>query len=253
MRRAWPVALACLWLVPAFAQGWRILPSSPSAGEPFVVQYEAYTASSPAWVHRASVEVQGSVVTYTVIATEAGFSVPGFYRASSVVPGLEAGQYELRLRRPIPAGLSETTLGTFAVGAPTGEPSPQYASLSGNWFHPEESGWGVNLIQGDSGKLFAFWLGYQPVVGNDPPAREPTWLVMSDGRWLSPTHYRGILYESRGTSMSLPFDRSQLVVTPAGYASLRFLGPTEVEFEAQAGVGTHALVQQAKTLRRYRF
>lgn len=251
MRREWVVALACLWIAPAIAQGWRVLPPAPTAGEPFVVQYEAHTASSPAWVHRASVEVQGSVVTYTVIPTDGGFSVPGFYRASSVVPGLAAGQYELRLRTPVPAGLLETPLGTFAVGTSTGEASPRFANLSGNWFAPEEAGWGLNVIQGDSGKLFAVWLGYQPDSGSQSQAS--TWLVMSDGSWLAPEHFRGILYETRGTSMARPFDRSQLVVTPAGYASLQFLGPDTVVFEAKAGVGPYAFVQQLKTLRRYSF
>jgi hypothetical protein len=85
------------------------------------------------------------------------------------------------------------------------------------WRSPaaSESGWGLNIThQGDI--LFATWFTY----GTDGRGM---WLVMSDGRRTAANTYSGALYRTRGPAFNAsPWDRSQVVVTQAGTATLTF-------------------------------
>jgi len=66
------------------------------------------------------------------------------------------GSYTVEVLRELPDGTPAGTIGTtsFAVGAaPAGLAPP--INYSGIWWNPDESGWGLNLIQHGSGVIFA--------------------------------------------------------------------------------------------------
>jgi hypothetical protein len=84
------------------------------------------------------------------------------------------------------------------------------------WWNPNESGWGLNVIQHGSGKLFATWFVY----GADG---KPTWYVIPDGQWNTLTDYYGEVYRTTGPVVAGTFDPSRVSVTHVGTAHLNFL------------------------------
>jgi hypothetical protein len=243
------VAASC-----AFAQ-IGILPATPVAGEPFVIQYQGFTGGSPSIVRSAAVFSDGQSVTLAVHADDAGFAVPGSYRVSRIVPGLNAGTYQLRLRlRNSYGGDIESLAGSVTVTPASAPATPLHRNLSGNWFNADEAGWGINVVQGDSGALFGVWLTYLPVyTASDSVRQNGMWLVMPEGRWLSPTEFRGLLYSTTGPSISRPFDAGAISATPVGYASLRFTSSGEAQFRAEAGVGLYPYFTKEESIRRFAF
>ena len=59
-----------------------------------------------------------------------------------------------------------------------------FADFTDLWWDPNESGWGMNLIQHSSNTIFAVWYTYDT-------DRRPLWLSMSSGRWTSSNTYTG--------------------------------------------------------------
>jgi lysyl endopeptidase len=58
-----------------------------------------------------------------------------------------------------------------------------------------QSGWGLNIIQHATNKIFAVWYTY------DASGRM-TWYVIPDGTWTSPTVYTGSIYATTGPAAS---------------------------------------------------
>jgi hypothetical protein len=258
--RLFATVLACFAAAAVAQQPWHVYPPAPMAGEPFVIQYEGSTPGGPTTVRTATVSVDGSTLTYSVETSSNDFAVPGPFRASTVVPGLAAGQYQVLLKRRGDFGADITSiLGVVEVAAAPAPQQPVYRGLSGNWFDPGESGWGMNIVQGDSGALFAVWLTYLPVIPAETFAqRDGMWLVMPEGRWISPTRFRGLLYSASGTSVAVPFNRSDLLLQPVGYVSLDFSSPAHLSMTAEAGLVTpgflmYAPIVKEATIRRFQF
>lgn len=84
------------------------------------------------------------------------------------------------------------------------------------WGGPSESGWGLNLIQHPSNKVFGVMYTYEP----DGRA---AWYVLPDGLWSSSTLYSGAFYRVTGPHFGLtPFNRNAVRVTQVGVATLVF-------------------------------
>lgn len=241
---------------------WRTMPAAPSAGEPFVVQYDG-PGGGQVSVTGSSAQLQGSSLVLRIDLAGSFFATAGFpIRGSAVAVVPDAGSYMFSMIRAFAVPDSPVTLGTIAIGPSVGPAAPAFRNLSGNWFDPAQSGSGFNIVQGDSGQLFAVWLTYAP---EDPPTgttgQPGRWLVMPAGRWISPTEFRGILYDTTGPSISASFDPSLLAVVPVGFADLRFADAQQVEFSAQVGYGTQGtvvmsllpVIDKHATLHRFQF
>jgi cytochrome c5 len=84
------------------------------------------------------------------------------------------------------------------------------------WGGESESGWGLNLIQHPSNKLFAVMYTYEA------PNRA-TWFVLPDGAWSSPFVYTGAIYRASGPALSNPaFNPALVRVSQLGLATLTF-------------------------------
>lgn len=87
-------------------------------------------------------------------------------------------------------------------------------SLTGLWWNPNESGWGMSLTQQGT-TVFVAWYTYDPTG-------KPTWFVMSSCPVVG-NGCTGDIYEVKGgTPLELPWNGSGKVVTKAGTGTLAF-------------------------------
>jgi hypothetical protein len=233
-------ALALLASVPAAAQ-WEYLPPSPQAGEMFAIVgalRAGVTGGCP--VKTMQARIQGDEIKVDDY-TGPGSAGPSWScRLGSLVPGLPAGRYFATLRTAT-GPLGEAGVVTVTAGAAM---VPQRRDLSGNWFNPTEDGWGLNIVQGDSGKLFVAWMMYRPARDPISPAYHlgyatipglgnSLWLAVPDGRWITPTTWRGLAYHTRSVGWLEPDDATKLQVTPVGYVEIAFTGTNEAVFRGR--------------------
>lgn len=250
MRRL--IAAAVFLVVPltgwAQFQALQVFPAAPASNEQFVIELRGVTPSSPAFVQGGAVRIEPQIVHLDLDIREQGFSVPGSYRYTTVINGLPAGLYHVILNRP---SRPSVEVGQFTVGAPVAVAAPAHRNLSGLWFSADEAGWGVTIVQGVSEQLFAFWFTYGPsTFGSSVPA---SWFHMSNGQWVSPTEFRGVLYETTGPSAARDFDPAAMRIAGMGTLTLRFLNDQEVEFSAKGGSLEISPFEKRKTLRRFWF
>jgi hypothetical protein len=133
------------------------------------------------------------------------------------------GTYEIEVKRRAPGGFEYPSLGntTFTIPSRTAaEPLWNHSDL---WWNPQESGWGLNIMHHGLGKIFATWFVYDA-------NRNPTWYVIPDGQWITPTEYRGSIYRTNGPGFrecepincSTPFDPRLVNVVLVGSAKITF-------------------------------
>lgn len=228
----------------------RTYPPDPRAGEEFVLQTFGSVGNVPVGVVTAAVEVAGAVRLNLLTTTQVLPTTRTW--ASVVVRILGPGSFPVILKTN-EVGY-EVGIGQVTIGPSFGDPVPQFRGLSASWYNAAESGWGVNMIEGDSGRqLFAVWFDHgNPMTADSPTNAKGSWLVMPSGRWITPTTFRGVLYETEGRSLNEFFVPVSTI--PRGYASFTFLSPEEVEFTAQIGYGpTFREVTRQKRLRRLAF
>src|SRR5258708_2682654 len=97
--------------------------------------------------------------------------------------------------------------------APASTSSTDYTDL---WWNPNESGWGLNLMQHPSRNIFAVWYTY----GADG---KRTWFHMPGGTWSATNTFTGTIYAtSGGAANAAAFDAAGVVRTPVGTGTLTF-------------------------------
>lgn len=234
------------------AQGsFRLYPPNPVAGEEFVLQTFGSIGNVPVEVLGASYALEGAKFTVNGLTTNVVTPTSRTW-ASQLVPGLSAGTYQLWLKTN--ESSLEIGLGPFTIAPALPASSPLFRGLDANWYDPAESGWGVNMIEGRlRSTLFAIWLDHgNPFTATPATRASGTWLVMPNGRWTSPTVFRGVLYETEGPSLDRVY--SPIRTTPRGYATFTFLSADEVDFQATLGFGPQFReVTRTKRLRRQAF
>lgn len=104
-------------------------------------------------------------------------------------------------------------LGTLSAPPPPATIVPAF-NFSDLWWNPNESGWGLNLVQHSSNQVFGVMYTYEA------PNR-PLWLVIPGGTWTSSMIFTGTIYRVTGPLASA-FDPSKVNVNPVGSATLSF-------------------------------
>lgn len=137
-------------------------------------------------------------------------------------------------------------LGTLSGPAPPPPPPtppvPAFDYTDLWWAGEGESGWGINITQHPSHKIFA-------VVYTYDMDRRPMWLVLPDGTWSSPTLYSGPFYRVTGPAQTgAPWDFSKVKVVQVGIATLSFTDRDHANFQYSVGG-----VQVSKALSRTPF
>jgi hypothetical protein len=95
----------------------------------------------------------------------------------------------------------------------TSQPVPAF-DFSDLWWNPNESGWGLNLVQHASGQVFAVMYTYEA------PNR-PLWLVIPGGTWSTTLQFSGTIYRVTGPPITA-FDPTKVNVRSVGTATLTF-------------------------------
>ncbi|APV51235.1 hypothetical protein BWI17_17045 [Betaproteobacteria bacterium GR16-43] len=249
-------ALAAFATASAFAE-IVVYPDDPRAGETVVVMSSidnlGLGAGRAATSSRAT--LLGTEITTTLATTaNASPSRPfAFNFATGAVDTTTAGFHNIYLRSDL-AGSPPILKGSFTVATnPDGFSRPAYTGLTANWFNPQDSGWGVNLIQGGDGKqLFAIWFDYglgfpETTTSSFGAEVGQGWRVMSSGHWITPNVFRGALYETvDGTGAG---DGPPLLarLIPVGYMTLTFFSSDEMEFKAVFRGGSTSFREYSRT------
>lgn len=219
-RGAGVLAASLLFAFAEAAAQLTILPSSPKPQETVRLQVPEGILGFPAvnippyntYNTRATrVSMSGNKITVSAELFNNEFGSPA---ASMDLPlgQLPSGTYEVELSRRLPDGMSAGTVGitTFTVSTrTTAEPLWNHTDI---WWNPDESGWGLNIVQHGSGIIFATWFVY----GQDG---RPTWYVVPEGQWRTPSEYRGPVYRTAGPYIGGPFNPQLVSVTLVGSAT----------------------------------
>jgi hypothetical protein len=122
--------------------------------------------------------------------------------------------------------------------AATTAPATDYTDL---WWNPNESGWGLNLVQHPSRAIFGVWYTYE-MDGTR------TWYVMPSGTWSDSTTYTGSLFTTVGPPFTAPFNPGQVESRQVGSATITFS-------DANNGVFSYSVdgVSGAKSITRQPF
>ncbi len=124
-------------------------------------------------------------------------------------------------------------LAAYLNAAPA--PATDYTDL---WWNPNESGWGLNLVQHPSRNIFGVWYTYEADGTR-------TWFVLPGGTWTATNTFTGTLYATSGPPYTAPFDPARLRATVVGTGTLDFT-------DANHGMWTYTVngVSGAKAIER---
>ena len=220
-------------------------PFSPRAGEDFVIQLEGVGCGP---FDEVRTELAGNVITVAYQEAPACFGVqpPGATFLSAVMRVPAAGNYEVRYRSANSSG----SRGTLSIAAPsTATRTP--VVLGGLWYVPQQPGWGLNIIEGESGQLFLIWFTYSRgvAIANRGAA---SWYVGSSGKWVTPTRFVAPIYSALGPVLGVPFDPALVRLTPLGIATIDVASANTLTFSvdgAEPTVQTHF----TRNLTKFRF
>ena len=114
------------------------------------------------------------------------------------------------------ADINDIAAYLLQLANPNPQPAVPAFDFTDLWWDPAESGWGLNLIQHASNKVFGVMYTYEA------PNRA-TWFVLPDGAWSSPFVYTGAIYRANGPAFNNPaFNPALVRVTQIGLATLTF-------------------------------
>lgn len=121
------------------------------------------------------------------------------------------------------------SLSAWLKSAPAAAPAENF---SGMWWNPAEPGWGVSLVQGPSGAVFATVYAYDADGSS-------MWIAMPDPKWSSARVIEGALYLTHGQPLEAAYDAAKFAMLAAGTGQIEF---------AADGSGRLTLVIGGKTV-----
>lgn len=246
--------LLAMGALPAPALETRVLPADPQAGETVAVLL-THVFNKPCSFVTSTARVEGSTVVVGQPQATFGGKL-NWCRAGATMAGLSTGSYTV----PGAPFNNEnwdlgqiSSLGTAFTVSPASTSTPQYRDLDGNWFDPAQPGWGMNVVQGESGALFGVWLSYTEINASLGAGRDyaSEWVVLPAGRWVTPTKFRGLLYASMGRQIH-QFPAESLVVV-IGVATLEILSQERMKFSMVRATNSGQYIEGEWTLSRFAF
>jgi len=194
--RASIVMAAGLALAPVagHARTWNVSPANPTT-------LDAIFVETPDWGYCLADSARASLAGNRIVLT---YSCPSPYEPPPTIMRVRLGH--------LPEGAYQLDDTTFTVGPrPAGLQANDFSDL---WWNPDESGWGLNIIQHGDGMLFATWFVYAT-------DGSPTWYVIPGGAWKDAFTFEGAIYRTSGPVLgNSPW--AAVTVTPVGDATLTF-------------------------------
>jgi alpha-tubulin suppressor-like RCC1 family protein len=111
---------------------------------------------------------------------------------------------------PNPAPASQNANSCMISGSASAKVSP----LTGLWWNPNESGWGISLTQ-QASTIFVAWYTYDQ-------AGKPSWFVMSNCAMAGNSCSGDIYAVSGGTSLGVPWNGAGKLVNKTGVGTITF-------------------------------
>jgi lysyl endopeptidase len=213
-------AFFAAWSANALATGSSVITIHHPEGDLKKVSEGSVIAISHPNLDAGSTTFPFSEVRYSSGTTEGGSSGAGLFT-------FDGSQYLLRGGLWGGSALCTNPTGTdnfsrldqvYAALQPylnpaTAGPAYDFTDL---WWNPNESGWGLNIIQHANNIIFAIWYTYD-VNG------KMTWFHVPQGTWTDSMTYTGDLYAAAGPSFANPtFNASQVKRRTVGTATLHF-------------------------------
>jgi hypothetical protein len=218
-----------LWWGGPRAAGWGVS-ITQHRQQLFNVFFVYDDAGNPTWYVQPQPQWHAFYGTELVDSLYSPHGTPWFaYNAAKFSVGPAAGtvQYTFRSERDATFRATFGSSGPiiFGGGAPMSlqrqpfgrnEPAPIEGVGDLWWGGIEQNGWGVAIAE-QGGTLFIVWFTYDEEGA-------PTWFVMPGGEWGGDPTYSGTIYRTRAVHVTspVPYDPSQLRVTPVGEFSLHF-------------------------------
>jgi hypothetical protein len=195
-----------------------VTPGNPKPQEAVRVQVASFsTGGFPTDEVKRRITMAGNKITIELGILGSYFGSPPAttFPLDIVVGQFPQGDYQVEVRRPIDLAGNTASVGTasFSVSA-SGSLDPQQNN-SDLWWNPNESGWGLNIIQHGSGIIFATWFNYGP-------DSKPIWYVIPEGQWTRASEYRGPIYRTTGPEVGGTFNAAAVTRTLVGNAILSF-------------------------------
>jgi hypothetical protein len=92
------------------------------------------------------------------------------------------------------------------------------------WGGDDQAGWGISILE-QPGRLFSIWFTYDDMG-------DPTWFVMSDGKWTSTNTFEGRIGRASGSAwVNAAYDASRFVERDVGSYRLTFSGTNSARFD----------------------
>jgi cytochrome c553 len=124
---------------------------------------------------------------------------------------------QMQFLKGVLGGADITNIAAYIASAntTTGPVVPAF-NVTAMWWVPTESGWGMSAIQSSTNKVFV-------VIYTYSADNKPTWFVLPDITWTTPTSFNGTLYQTTGPVFNAaPFDPARVVATAVGSLTLNF-------------------------------
>jgi hypothetical protein len=215
------VCLATLLISWSFGAGAQItiIPAAPKRQDVVRVQMPITEA-----VLKANVSMVANRITVAIETPASDFVLPPARPPLDVVLGqLPAGEYQVEILRHFRGFTQTVSFGTATFVVAEQSSTDPIFGRTDLWWNPNESGWGINVIQHPSGLIFATWYTYDP-------DGTPAWYVVPTGRWATDsdgslsTRYTGPIYRTSGPPVTETFDPSRVTRTLVGEAEFIFAG-----------------------------
>jgi len=209
------VFVSCLGAAVQAQPNVQIIPDAPRYQEPVYVRITPQPFA-PGNIFGASVSMNGTNID---VAYREFPEIGGNYPFDVELGRFPAGAYSVSVHSEIP-GLAATA--QFVVAGPERSvsasgtvPAVNYTDM---WWHPAESGWGLNIVQGATNEVFATWFVYDQ-NGN------PVWYTLNPGQWIRTNLlavYTGPIFRTTGPYFGGTYDPATVGYIAVGNGTLTF-------------------------------
>jgi hypothetical protein len=215
---------------PARTPEYAVVPANPKNLELIVLQVR-----SSGCIASQSLRFVSGTIQFDIRDSDTCFSTPPAFYADVALGRFPAGTYPLAVYRGPLNPLNGTPFLDYSAQVVVTErvtqrsmlgnpnPPPPSIDVSDHWWNPQESGWGMSIMQHPSDRLFAVWFVYNA-------SNQPVWYTLQPGGWTSAWTYTGPIYKTTGPYYGGPFDPAQVGITQVGTGTLTFTDYTTGTF-----------------------